>query len=417
MDIMHAILGTLLVVTLLFAAWCARDRTRMVRRAATAEQDAAALRAKLDAQQQAHETSTEQLEARLQERDAALRDAFSAAANDAIKTNSKDFLATANEKLAGTIKPINEALQRADTKLSDIEKDRLRTFAELKQQVVDSATATTKLKDETARLVTALRKPHVRGRYGETQLRRVVELAGMKPYCDFNEQDATRDDQGRLLRPDLIVNLPNDRVVAIDAKSNLEPYLDAIEAPTAEDAQPHLERFARAVLNQAEALARKRYWAQYDGSPELVVMFVPGEQFIDAALEHEPKLLDISAQQHVLLAGPTTLIGLLRAIAVGWREKNITEHAQHVLTLGKSLHERSATVLEYVDDIAKHLSRTGNAYNKLTASIDTRLLPALRQLEDADAASHKSLEAPGQVNVVLNELKSLPAKQADDAGA
>src|SRR5262249_37045509 len=162
------------------------------------------------------------------------------------------------------------------------------------------------------------------GRYGEIQLKRVAELAGLRPYCDFVEQHHTRDSEGRPLRPDMIVRLPNDRVVAIDAKTNIEPYLNALEADTPEETEQALRYFARGIAEQVQALARKTYWAQYDDAPEFVVMFIPGDQFVDAALQHRPDLLDMAFQNGVVLASPSTLIGLLRAVHVGWREKTLS---------------------------------------------------------------------------------------------
>ncbi len=206
-------------------------------------------------------------------------------------------------------------------------------------------------------------EPHVRGRYGEIQLKRVAELAGMSGFCDFAEQDQTRGSDGAPLRPDMVVKLPSGRCVVVDAKTNIQAYLDAINAPTPGEADACLDRFARHVAEQAIALAKKKYWAQYDGSPEFMVMFIPGDQFVDAALTRQPEILERAAEQGVILASPATLIGLLRAVAVGYAEERLAQQASELLVMGKDLHERFAKAMEHAAKVGGALNRAVESYN------------------------------------------------------
>lgn len=316
----------------------------------------------------------------LDQMEAKMREAFAAISREAMEKNSTQFLALAEQKLESKrsavdelVKPIAETLKRTDEKLAVIE------------------SAGSSLKEETTRLVRALRDPHVRGRYGEIQLRRVAELAGMSDNCDFYEQDQTRDAEGNPLRPDMVIRMPSDRVVVVDAKTNIRAYLEAMEAATPDEAEACLERFARHVSEQATALARKKYWTQYRGSPEFVVMFIPGDQFIDAALRRQATLLERAAEQGVLLAGPSTLIGLLRAVAVGYREQRLAQAAEELRELGRELHERAATAFSHVLQLGRAINSTVESYNKFVGSYESRLEPTLKKFEDAGVKSAKEL--------------------------
>lgn len=362
---------------------------------------------------QALEEHKSALEGSFRERIAELNkkfeDTFRSLATEALKSSREDFFKLAQKTFEverersqaemdkrraavdELVKPIAETLKKTDEKLAAIEKERTSAYAGLVEQVRGMADVGNQLRSETGRLVRALSKPEVRGRYGEIQLRRVAELAGMTGYCDFAEQESQRDEQGRLLRPDMVVKLPNDRVIAVDAKTNTYAYLEAAEAKTTEEQQACLERFAGHVAEQVVSLAKKKYWAEFDGSPEFVVMFMPGDQFLDAALARRQDLLERAAEVGVVIASPSTLIGLLRAVAVGWREKRIEDQARELFKLGKELHERAATAMSYMGRLGAALEQAVTRYNEFVGSYQSRLEPTLKRFEEAGARSGKEL--------------------------
>jgi DNA recombination protein RmuC len=357
---------------------------------------------------------------------------FQALASEALKSSNEEFLRLAQTAFAvqrseataelekrkaavdALIAPVAKALEKTHQSLEQVGRD----HAGLRAQVLEMSQSNLALRSETGKLVQALRKPNVRGRYGEVQLERVVELAGMKNYCDFTPQGSLRDEEGKLTRPDLIVRLPNGRVVAIDAKMNVDAYLDALDAKSPEDAERHLERYAETVMLQAQKLARKAYWTSFDASPEFVVMFIPGDQLVDAALERRPELIEYAAERNVVIASPSTLIGLLRAVHVGWREKNLSESAAELFELGRELHQRAATVLEHAAIVGESIERARKSYNDFVGSIHSRLVPTLRRFEERDARSAKDLPT---VRVIEGETRRpeplLPLEGLDTVSA
>lgn len=353
---------------------------------------------KLASAQREHEAVKQQLA----QMEAKMREAFASLSREAMEKNSAQFLTMAEQKLEAKrsavdelVKPIAETLQKTDAKLAVIE------------------SAGTSLKEETGRLVRALRDPHVRGRYGEMQLKRVAELAGMQEQCDFFQQEQTRDAEGNALRPDMVIKLPSDRVIVVDAKTNIRAYLDALEARTPDEAEACLDRFARHVSEQATALARKKYWTQYDGSPEFVVMFIPGDQFVDAALSRQADLLERAAEQGVILASPATLIGLLRAVAVGYQEQRLAKAAAELRDLGRELHQRAATAFGYIADMGGSLEKAVEKYNAFVASYQGRFEPTLKKFEDAGVKGAKELPEVESVEV---RVKALGAGEAAGGG-
>ncbi len=285
------------------------------------------------------------------------------------------------------VKPIRETLAKTHEQI-----------VQLDERVKASGDSNTSLREETARLTKALSRPEIRGQYGEIQLRRVAELAGMTGYCDFTEQVSVRDEDGQLQRPDMIVTLPNERIIVVDAKANINAYIEAVNATSDDEREMQMDRFARHMTEQVKKLADKKYWSLFDGnSAEFVVMFVPGDHFIDAALARNPDLLDIAAQQGVIMASPSTLIGLLRAVHVGWREHALTEQAQELFQLGKELHDRAATAFEHAGKLGDSIRQSVERYNKLVGSIDSRMMPTLKKFEDAGAKSGKTLVEPKRV--------------------
>jgi len=371
------------------------------------------------------EKRDEDLRQRLAEAHGEYQKAFDALAGRALKGASDQFLTLAKQHfeteqtrskaaLEAQVKPITETLGQTKQKLEQIERERLDAYSSLRTQIQALSESEGLLRKETAGLVQALRRPQVRGRYGEVQLRRVVELAGMREYCDFDTQESARDEAGALKRPDMVVRLPNGRCIAVDAKTNIEAYLDAIEARTPEEADGHLSRFAEHVAGQATALAKKEYWAEFDGAIDFVVMFVPGDQFIDAALRCRPDLIDMAATNRVILASPSTLIGLLRAVYVGWRERSLSERAEELFDLGCQLHERAEKVLRDAERVGKAIDAAGQAYNAFVGSVDARLMPTLRKFEEAGAKSERELPEPAPVEVNIRPIKSLAAPSAAD---
>lgn len=341
---------------------------------------------------------------------------FEALSSKALKGSTDEFLKLAAQRFTtaqqqgeaaldqrkatfdALVKPIAEALARQDQRLTDIARQWGESRAGLVENLKGIGEAQAGLRTETNRLVRALREPHVRGHYGEITLRRVAELAGMSSYCDYSTQESTRDTDGRLLRPDMVVRLPNERQVAVDAKTNIRAYLDAIESEG--DAQAaHLDKFASDVARQAVELGRKGYWKQFENAPEFVVMFIPGEQFIDAALQRRPTLLEEAAAANVIIAGPATLIALLRAVAVGWSEHRLAQEARALMSLGKELHERAAVALEHTSSLGKAINAAVDRYNKLAGSLEQRLLPTIRKFEDAGAGSGRRIDDPSLIEV------------------
>jgi DNA recombination protein RmuC len=333
---------------------------------------------------------------------------FDSLAAKALKDSTDGFLKLATQRLAtaqqqseaaldqrkaaveGLIKPIGEALQRQEQKLADISRQWGESRAGLVEGLRSVGEAQSALRTETGRLVRALRDPHVRGHYGEVTLRRVAELSGMSPRCDFSTQESSRDGEGNLLRPDMVVNLPSQRCIAIDAKTNIRAYLEALECD-GEQQVACLDRFADHVARQAADLGRKGYWRQYDGAPEFTVMFIPGEQFIDAALQRRPTLLEDAARHNVVIAGPATLIALLRAVAVGWNEHKLAEEAKALMKLGRELHERAAIVLDHAARLGKAVNTVVGSYNDFAGSLEKRLLPTIRKFEESGAGSGREI--------------------------
>lgn len=357
------------------------------------------------------------------------REQFQALASETLQKNSAQFLELAEQKLAAReatavgemdkrraavdqmLAPIGEALKKTQDELRGIEKARVEAYAGLKSQVLSMAEANRTLSSETGRLAQALSKPTVRGRYGEIQLQRVAELAGMQSYCDFATQEGVRDASGRLQKPDMVVRLPNERVIAVDAKTNIDAYLEALKGGAPEQIEAHMQRFAAHVADQIVALGRKGYWAQFD-APEFTVMFVPGDQFLDAALERRPDLIEVAARANVVLASPSTLIGLLRAVSLGWREKRFSESALELQKLGKELLERFLVAIGHADKVGTSLQRAANDYNAFVRSVDSRVMPTLRKFEEAGAKGNEPVKELKPVEGGLERSKNAHALDA-----
>lgn len=403
LEVLLVVLGVVVLVAVAAAAWLAIDRARILARSGeelrrveeVADERLAGVEAVHAERLAAAKRVSMELEQRLHEFDEKMRTTFAAMSSAALKQTSEHLVTIAEQKLDGKraavdqlIKPIAETLRRLEERNTALS-EQVRAGQDSQQQ----------LRGETARLVQALRVPQVRGRYGEMQLKRVAELAGMIEHCDYAEQDQTVDAEGRALRPDMLVRMPSGRELAIDAKTNIRAYLEALEAGTPEEQERCLERFARHVSTQAASLGKKGYWSRYEGSPEFVVMFIPGEQFIEVAMRRLPELLEEAAARRVIVVGPGSLIGLLRAVAVGWREKGLEDQAKELFELGRQLHERAAVVSEHVGKMGGALEQAVRRFNDLVGSYQSRLEPTLRKFEEVGAKSARELTDVAEVSV------------------
>jgi DNA recombination protein RmuC len=313
---------------------------------------------------------------------AQLSDSFKALSLDALQANSRTF----EDRTRQTLEPLQEALRRYEDHIHAIEQARERAYGTLEQQVRQLAESEQRLQQETHNLVTALRRPEVRGRWGELTLHRVVELAGLVEHCDFSEQVHTVGETGAL-RPDMVVHLPGGRDIIVDSKVPLDGYLSAVEAPDEEARKACLARHGQHLRQHINALATKAYWDQFPSAPEFVVMFVPGEAFLSAAASADPELIEDGMGKRVFAATPITLVALLRTVAHGWRQDQIGQNAQQISDLGRQLYDRMRTFAGHLANLGKRLDSAGAAYNEAIGSLERNVLPAARRFRDLGAAT------------------------------
>ena len=300
---------------------------------------------------------------------------------ESFRSSSMTEFSLRDEAFRAKLSPLQEILQQFDGKIDRMEKERLGTYHALRQQMLDMVTAEKSLSAETTKLTQALRAPQARGRWGELQLRKVVELSGMVEHCDFVEQVSFTQD-GQLFRPDMLVRLPGKKIIVVDAKTPLDAYLSAIETDKEDERNIQLDRHARHVKQHIDELAKKAYWQLEAQSPEFVVLFLPGEMFFSAALQKDPSLLEYGATKGVLLSTPTTLIALLRSAAYGWKQDSISEQAQKISLCGHELYKRLSDLSKHWNRLGKQLSLTVKTFNQATGSLEARVLPAARKLKE-----------------------------------
>jgi DNA recombination protein RmuC len=351
------------------------------------------------------------------ERDFAAR--FDALAAEALRKNNESFLELASAKLGQKeqavehlVAPLKESLQKVDGKLQALEVARQGAYSTLAEQVRQLTETQKELRSETGNLVSALRdRPNVRGRWGEIQLRRVVEMAGMIEHCDFEVQHHLATDDGRI-RPDLVVKLPGGKQVVVDAKVAGQAYIESLQAADDDARLTSLREHARQVRDHVSKLSAKSYWSQFDQTPEFVVLFLPGETFLSAALEQDPGLIEDGVNQQVIIATPTTLIALLRAVAYGWRQETIAESARAISELGRELYNRLATLTEHFAKVGRGLETAVRSYNETVGSLETRVLPSARKFREHGVAPAAEL-AP--VNVVERGIRPVSAPELPPA--
>ena len=352
-----------------------------------------------------------------------LAGSFQALSGEALKQNNEAFLKLAavsfetlhvkaegdlvqrQQAIDALVRPLQESLQRYDEQLRLLEQSRQSAYGGLDQHLKSLAESQQRLQQETGNLVKALRAPTVRGQWGELTLKRVAELAGMVDRCDFAEQPSVTGDDGRF-RPDMVVQLPGGRQIIVDAKTVLSAYLDAHEAQNEAQQAEALRRHAAQVKCRMDELSLKAYWTQFDRAPEFVVLFLPGEQFLGAALDQNPRLIEEGFANGIVLATPATLIALLRAVAYGWRQERMTAHAEEAGRLGKELYERMAVLAEHMNDVGQALGKSVSAYNRAVGSLETRILPAARHFKELGVSSDRDIPVLGPTEVVPR--KALP---------
>jgi DNA recombination protein RmuC len=398
---------------------------RAARRAESLRVELEAARARLAGEEQQRARDAEML----RQSETQVRLAIESASRAALNANSETFLKLARE-VFGTdqaranaslkereeaIKQLVEPLKIALARQEELDRERRESTGKLSGQIENLVKVQDLLQRETRNLSTALRRPEVRGRWGEITLRRVVELAGMSEHCDFREQQQVSADSGAL-RPDLVVHMPESRSIVVDAKTPLDAYLAAIEADTDDARRDALARHARQVEERVRELGRKSYWEQFEHSPEFAVLFLPGDQFLSAALAEKPDLIDSALNQRIIVTTPSTLMALLKVIAYGWRQARLTENANEIRELGKDLHKRLGVFVNHLQKVGRSFSSALDAYNSAVGSLERNVMPQARKFTELGATSDPVIEPVDPIERGVRELTSAatPALEADE---
>jgi DNA recombination protein RmuC len=391
-----------------------------------------AVRIELEAARVRLESTTRQEAERislLEQSETRLRAAFDTLAGETLRSNSELFLQVARETLgrdqqiaqsslkeretaiAQLVEPIRAALQKTEAQVESLERERRDAFSTLRTQIETLANGQTQLQRETRNLVTALRRPEVRGRWGELTLRRLVELAGMAEHCDFTEQVSVAGEDG-MLRPDLVVHMPESRNLVVDVKAPLDAYLEALEAVTDEARQIAMKRHGQQVETRVRQLSTKNYWAQFEHSPEFVVLFLPGDQFLSAALAERPDLLETALKQNVILATPSTLIALLKTVAYGWRQAAVAENAAEIRELGQELYRRLGNFTAHLGRVGARLGAAVEAYNSAVGSLERQVMPQARRFPELGVTPDAPLPELEQIDHLARTVSAGAATDA-----
>ena len=361
-----------------------------------------------------------------------LQGSFASLSQQALHSNNQSFLNLAKESFgqlqiqaenqlkeketsfAHMVKPIQESLAKTDEQLQKLEKDRVSSESKLNTQIEGLLQSQQFLQTETRNLTTALRRPEVRGQWGELTLKRLVELAGMSEHCDFDEQVSTKHNDVTL-RPDMVVNMPGERKLVVDVKAPLDAYLSAVEASSDQHRDTFLSQHLKNVKGRIKELAMKKYWEQFHQAPDFVVLFIPGDQFLSAALDLDKTLLEYAMQQRVILATPTSLVGLLRAIAYGWNQENLNQNAEIIRKIGQDLHQRIGTLSEHMAKLGKNLDSSVATFNKLLGSYEGNVLPGAKKFTELGIDSHKDIEQSKAIETPTRKLtKNTPEINDED---
>ncbi len=355
-----------------------------------------------------------------------LAETFNALSGQALKQNNEAFLKLATENLKQfqvkahgdleqrekaiehLVKPIREALEKTEKQIHAIEKERKESYGALNSQLESMTRTQEALHHQTRSLVTALRRPEVRGQWGELTLKRLAELAGMVEHCDFYEQQQV-ESEDRKLRPDMIVRMPDQREIIVDVKTPLDAYLSAIEAADDETRLVHLQRHTRNVRQRVTELASKAYWSQFKDAPDFVVLFIPGEQFLSAALDHDKDLLEDALRQHVILATPTSFVALLRAVAYGWRQEQLAKNAEVIRTIGEQLYQRLSNFSSHLQKLGRSLESSLKSYNNAVGSFDSRVLPSARKFTELGISTGSEVEEISQIETAVRQIDVNPS--------
>lgn len=350
-----------------------------------------------------------------------LQQTFASLSTQALRENNSAFLQLAQESLRqlqlqgkheleqkekaveNLVQPIREALEKAETQIRRMEQERQQAYGSLTKHLETLAQTQQLLHGETRNLVQALRRPEVRGQWGELTLRRLVELAGMVEHCDFYEQLDLDTDEGRR-RPDMVVRMPDGREIIVDVKTPLDAYLNAVEAPDDETRRRHLEHHARKVRERVRELAAKAYWSQFPRAPDFVLLFIPGEQFLAAALDLDRALLEDALRQRIILTTPTSFVALLRAVAYGWRQEQLAANAERIREVGEEMYHRLAVFAEHLARVGRGLDSAVENYNRAVGSFESKVVPGARRFTELGVNTAKALEEPARIEIGLRKL-------------